>query len=295
MELRILKYFLAVAREENITHAAALLHITQPTLSRQLHQLEDEIGKKLYTRSNDHIRLTKEGMLLRKRAQEIVDLEERTLQELQNSQDITGDIYFGCGESTGVHLLAQVMAGIRKHYPRIHYVMTSGDADDIAEKLDKGLVDFGLFVGKTNLQNYTYLNLPVSEVFGLLLRKDDPLAKKKTIHPADLLDRPLIFSRQTFAQGELSNWLGFPIERLTIIGQHNLSYNASIMVEDGLASALTISSIINTTGDSPLCFRPFEPAIGATLRLAWPKSAIFTPAADLFLKALKQTLTTYST
>lgn len=297
MEIRILRYFLAAAREENITRAAAQLHITQPTLSRQLHQLEEEIGKKLYIRSNYNIKLTDEGMLLRKRAQEIIDLEEKTLAEFQTGEDISGNIYIGSGESYGIRFIGYALEILRSRHPDIHYLMISGDGNDIGEKLNRGLIDFGVFIGKVNLKNYNYLKLPVKETFGLLLTKDDPLAQKEAVQPEDLLNRPLLFSRQTIEQGEFVDWLGYPIEELNIIGMHNLTYNASLMVEEGLAAALTLQGIINTTGESRLCFRPFFPNVTADLVLAWKRDAMFSPASEKFLETVQKLLkedTTYT-
>ena len=285
MEIRVLRYFLEVAREENITRAAARLHITQPTLTRQLHQLEAELGKKLYVRGNYNIRLTEEGVLLRERAQEIIDLEEKARSELTAVQDeVSGVIYIGAGETVGIRYIAAVLRRLRERYPNVRYHMISADGDGVAEKLDKGLIDFGIFVGKVGLDKYDHLVLPDVDTWGVLLLKDDPLAEQGFARPEDLLGRPLLFSRQAMAEGELADWLGYPMEQLDIAGAHNLAYNASVMVREGLGAALTIEGIINTTGRSALRFVPLRPEVTARLVLAWRRGALFSQAAAKFLE-----------
>lgn len=288
MELRVLRYFLAVAREESITNAALSLHLSQPTLSRQLMELEEEIGKKLFIRGNRKITLTDDGMLLRKRAEEILDLVEKTENELSVSDDnIGGDIYIGGGESQAMHIIAKTVKTIRQKYPQINFHFYSGNAEDVCEKVDKGLMDFGIVIEPCNIRKYDFLRLPSTDVWGILLRKDDPLAKKNTIHPVDLENIPLLGSRQKLNSEEIINYFNESYKKLNIVSTYNLIYNASILVEDGIGVALTLDKLINTTGDSPLCFRELEPRLISHLNIIWKKHQIFSKAADVFMKQLK--------
>ncbi len=286
MELRTLKYFVEIAEQESLTKAALKLHITQPTLSRQIAMLEEETGKKLYIRTNYNIRLTEDGILLKKRAQEIIELESKTLAELADSDNanIKGVVYIGAGETAGVKYLANIMKSLRESHPGIKYRMISGDAEDISDKLDKGLIDFGLFVGKMNLNKYDYIALPDSDRWGVIVRLTDKLAVKNFITPEDLRDRELLFSHQAKSHGEFSDWLGYPIESLNIIGTHNLAFNASIMVREGLGMLVTIEGIISTLTENKLKFIPLKPEIKAGLVLAWRKDSFFTKAARKFLE-----------
>lgn len=288
MELRVLHYFLAVAQEESITKAADFLHITQPTLSRQLMELEVELGAKLMIRGNRNqsIVLTAEGMLLRKRAEEIVELSNRTKAELAASADmISGDVYIGGGESDAMRLIARTARALQREYPQIKYHLFSGNADDLRERLDKGLLDFGLLIEPASTEKYEHIRLPAVDTWGLLLRKDRPLAEKKSIRPEDLQDLPLLTSRQSLVRGTLSDWYGHGIERLNIVATYNLLYNASLMVEEGIGYALCLDKLVNPTGSS-LCFRPLEPPLEAHLDLVWKKHRMFSKAAELFLNKM---------
>lgn len=290
MELRVLRYFLAVAREQNITAAAERLYLSQPTLSKQLMDLENELGKKLFTRGNRKITLTEEGEFLRQRAQEIVDLAEKTETAFRQSDDnVTGDVYIGCGETEGMRVLVKAMKTIHENFPDIHYHLYSGNDEDVAERIDKGLVDFGLFVGNTKLEKYNYIKLPVSDTWGLLMPKDHPLAVKPTISPTDMKDISILCSRQALEQNELSGWLGYDSKQLRIFSTHNLIRNVTIMVEEGLGCAICLSDLVNTNGTN-LVFRPLEPTIKADLLIAWKKYRIFSKAAEHFLKYLQKTL-----
>ena len=289
MELRLLKYFLEAANELSITKAAQRLHLSQPSLSKQLGNLEREVGRKLYVRENYGIRLTNDGILFRKRAQEIIDLEEKTIAEfsVNEKKNIAGTVYIGAGETAGIKYIGRVIKKLRTEYPDIHYRMISGDAEDITEKLSKGLIDFGLFVGKVSLKDYSFITLPDTDTWGAVVRIDDELANKKFIQPDDLRGVELLFSHQAKVQGEFSEWLGFPVRELNITGTHNLAYNASIMVREGLGVLITIDGIINTGKKSGLKFIPLNPEIKADLVLAWKKEAIFSKAAQKFLQFMK--------
>ena len=290
MELRVLKYFLAVAREENITAAAESLHITQPTLSKQLMDLESELGVKLFERGKRKITLTEEGVFLRQRAQEIVDLSDKTIEALEvNQKTVAGDIYIGCGETQGMREIIRTIKEIKTQYPDIRFHFFSGNDEDVSEKLDSGLMDFGLFVGSTNLDRYDYLKLRKFDTWGLLMRSDDKLADKQVVTPSDLVDVPLLCTRQALAQNELSGWLGKNVNELNVISTYNLLYNAALMVEEGLGCAIALDGITDKTNDK-LTFRPFEPQMRADLYFAWKKYAVLSKPAELFLNQLKKAL-----
>lgn len=287
MELRVLRYFLAVAREENITAAAERLYVSQPTLSKQLMDLEKELGKTLFIRGNRKITLTDEGKFLRRHAQEIVDLADKTESAFRQTDDtVSGDVFIGCGETEGMRILVKAMKSLREAYPEIRYHMYSGNDEDVAEKLDKGLVDLGLFVGNTNLDKFNYLKLPASDIWGLLMRNDHPLAQKQTVTPLDMQSTPILCSRQALEQNELSGWLGYDSKQLNIFSTHNLIRNVIIMVEEDLGCAICLSDLVNTNGTN-LVFRPFEPIIQAELVIAWKKYQVFSKPAECFLKKLQ--------
>lgn len=284
MEIRVLKYFLAVAREQNISAAAQSLFLSQPTLSRQLKELEEELGKQLFIRGSRKITLTEEGLLLRKRAEEIVELLNKTEKELSNSDEqVSGEIYIGAGETDGLRLIAKAAKELQEQYPQITYRIISGDAVDITERLDKGLIDFALLLEPVDISKYSYLKFPVKDVWGVLMRRDCPLAKKKSISPRDLRDMPLIVSRQALDGSELTQWLKSDNEQLNIVSTYNLVYNASLMVDEGLGVALCLDKIINVSGDSSLCFRPLKPKLDVGMSLVWKKYQVFSKAAEKFI------------
>lgn len=287
MELRVLRYFLAVAREETISGAAEALHVTQPTLSRQMMELEEELGKTLFLRGKRKITLTEEGMFLRKRAQEIVALVEKTETAFSAAEDhISGDVYIGGGETDAMRLIARVAHGLQATHPHIAYHLFSGNAENVTERLDKGLVDFGLLIEPADLTKYDFIRLPVTDVWGVLMRKDSPLTEKRTIKAADLEGLPLLCSQQSLVHNEISGWMGTNYEKLNIVTTYNLLYNASLMVEEGMGCALCLDKIIRTSGDSPLCFRPLEPRLEVGLVVVWKKYQIFSRAAAKFLEYL---------
>ena len=291
MELRVLEYFLAVTREQSISGAAESLHLSQPTLSRQLKDMEDELGKQLMIRGNRKITLTEEGMILRKRAEEILELVQKTEHEITVSDNIiAGDVYIGAGETDAVRLLAKTGKNLQSEYPDIHYHISSGDTTDVLENLDKGLIDFGLLFGTVDTSKYEYMEFPLKDVYGILMRKDCPLAKKERICPDDLYDKPLIFNRNTRDGDPLTSWLGKSISELNIIATYNLLFNASLMVDEGLGYAFALDKIINTTGNSNLCFVPCEPQLSVGMSLIWKKYQIFPKAAKKFLEEFKTLL-----
>lgn len=286
MELRVLNYFLAVAREENITRAAEVLHVTQPTLSKQLMDLEDEIGKKLFIRGNRKITLTPEGLLLRKRADEIMNLVTKTQRELEQAEDmVSGDIYIGAGETDGFRWLLKLANKIKAEHPDIHYHISSGDMIDVLYDLDKGIIDFALVFGTVDNHKYECVTLPPKDTWGVLMRKDSVLADKAFIQPADLYDKPLIVSRQAHKKQEIASLFGENYKDLNIVATNNLIYNASLMVDEGFGYAITFDKIINTE-NTDLKFVPFKPAVTADMHLIWKKHQVFSKAADKFLKCL---------
>ena len=288
MELRVLRYFLAVAREENISRAAETLHTSQPSLSRQLKELEEELGKTLFLRGKRKITLTEEGRLLRKRAEEIVDLADRTTRELTADGDIlAGDVYIGAGETEGMKLIAKAAGALAQSCPDIHLHIVSGDRVDIIEQLDRGLIDFALLVGDADMSRYEHILLPHRDTWGILMPKAHPLAKKTTIAPADLRNEPLLLSRQIKDGSPFLVWIGRRLSQLNVVGTHNLIYNASLMVEEGLGLAVTLDGLINTAGTSPLCYRPLSPALTVELRLVWKRYQTFSPPAAKFLELMR--------
>lgn len=289
MELRVLRYFLAVAREQSITGAAKALNVTQPTLSKQLMELEEELGKKLLIRGNRKITLTEAGMLLRGRAQEIIDLADRTEADFHESEEsIGGDIYIGGGETDAMRLIAKAVKKLRKEHPHIRYHLYSGNADDVTERLDKGLLDFGVLIEPANIQKYDYLRLPATDTWGVLMKKDSPLASLDCIKPEHLRDIPLLCSKQTLVRNELSGWLRDDFEKLNIVATYNLIYNASLMVEEGIGYAMCLDKLVNTAGSSSLCFKPLEPELEANLVVVWKKYQVFSKASEKFLGRLQE-------
>lgn len=290
MELRVLQYFLAVAQEQSISAAAQSLHLTQPTLSRQLKELEETLGKQLMIRGGRTITLTEEGLHLRKRAQEILDLVGRTEKEIMQSQEtVSGDIYIGTGETDGVRQISRVARSLQERYPAVQFHIVSDDAADVCEQLDKGLLDFGMLLGDINKMKYHYLELPMRDTWGVLMRRDSPLAKKSSVMPEDLWDQPLILSRQVDNKGGLYRWLRREPSELHTVATYNLIFNASLMVDEGMGYAFALDKLINTT-DKSLCFRPLEPRLELGMYLVWKKSQLFSKPAELFLYQLQQQL-----
>lgn len=289
MEIRVLQYFLAIAREESISGAAEYLHITQPTLSRQMKDLEDEFGKQLFIRGNRKITLTDDGMLLRKRAEEIINLVDKTQIEMNSSDNqLNGDIYIGGGETEGLHLITKIIKAMQNEHPQVKFHLYSGNAEDVSERLDKGLIDFGLVIKPANIYKYDYIDLPATDVWGVLMRKDSPLAKLDKITVNDIKNLPVICSRQALAENETKQWFGKDYDNLNIVSTYNLLYNASIMVQEGIGYAITIDKLINTSGDSPLCFRPLEPRSEVGLAFVWKKYQIFSKPAQQFLTMIQK-------
>lgn len=291
MELRVLQYFLAIAREQSIIRAAESLHLSQPTLSTQIKNMEEELGKQLLirgTKGSRKVTLTEEGMILRKRAEEILDLVKKTENEITLSDSIImGDVYIGAGETDGIRLLAKTAKRLQEEYPGIHYHISSGNAAFVTERLDKGLIDFGLVFGTPDFKKYNALKLPQKDSWGVLMLADCPLAKKESITPEDLWDKPLILSQQENDGGELAQWMKKDIASLNITATYNLLFNASILVEEGLGYVISFDKLINTSGNSKLCFRPLNPKLEIEMHLIWKKYQVFSKAAEKFLSLLQ--------
>lgn len=290
METRALKYFLVAAREGSITKAANSLGLTQPNLSRQINILERDIGKKLFNRSNYKIKLTSEGILLKKRAEEIIDMIEKTRAEFKSSDKIiAGDIRIGGGETHAIELITKIMRNIQKDYPNIQYHLHSGNSDDVSEKLDKGLLDFGILIEPAGILKYDFIKIPAKDTWGVLMRKDSKLAKKKFITKNDLIKLPIICSRQAVynrpSDNKFLEWFQSDFDKLNIVATYNLIYNASIMVKSGIGYAIGLDKLINVNGSS-LCFVPLKPKLEAELNIVWKKEQIFSPASGIFLDAL---------
>ncbi len=287
MELRVLRYFLAVAREGSVTRAAASLHISQPTLSKQLKELEEELGKKLFLRSNYSIRLTDEGMLLRKRAEDILDMVSKTEDEFHSMDElIGGDIRIGCAESDGMKYMAQHIKQLQEEYPHIRVHLYSGNMEDVSQQLDRGLLDLAVIVHPADLSRYHYLELPGSDTWGVIMRKDSPLANQETVQIDDLLPLPLICSRQAITE-DFPQWFGEKADHLNIVATFNLVNNAGILVQEGVGYALSFDKLVDTSSESELCFRPFSPPLRSSIYLIWKKYQVFTPAAELLLHKIK--------
>ena len=287
MEIKSLRYFLAVAREENMTKAADMLHVTQPTLSKTLKSLEDELGKKLFTRHSFSISLTDEGMILRDRAEDLIAMADRIEQEFITLDDITGgDIYFGLAESYQIKYLAREIRILKSRYPGFTYHITSGDTEQVTEKLDKGLLDFAVLCEKPNTAKYDYVRFPEADIWGAVMPTDHPLAMKKSIKVKDLIGQPLFCSEQSW-NNEIPAWAGDDFERLHLEGSFRLSYNGSLFAQEGLGILLTFKHLVECSEENGLVFRPLSPKQTSELYLIWHKFPSFKPIAEKFLAQIK--------
>ena len=286
LEIRVLRYFLAVAQEGSVTRAARALHLTQPTLSRQIRELEEELGQTLFSRGGRELSLTREGLLLRQRAEEIVGLAEITEKEFRSlgEKTVSGDLSIGCGESKALSFVTDALKVLQDEHPLIIPHFFSGNGEIVMDRLDKGLLDFAVLMGAENTERYSSLPLPNHDTWGLLMDKDDPMAQKKAITAEDLLDIPLILSSQSLSRDELSGWLGFPMSRLHIAATYTLLFNGSLMVRSGLGYALCFDHIAPSGKDSPFAFRPLT----SPLSLVWKKHQILSAPAEAFLAKIRE-------
>lgn len=290
MEIRVLRYFLEIAREGNMTRAGEYLHVSQPTLSKQMKELEKELGKKLFQRGSSNVTLTSEGMLLRKRAEDILDMVDKTTDEFHSLDDIAGgEVRIGCAESYQIKYLARSIQKIKKKYPLFRYFLTSGNTEQVTERLDKGLFDFAVIVEPPDLSKYNYLEVPEADRWGVVMQKNDPLAQKETIHVEDLFGLELITSQQAM-QVDIPRWCGEKADMLNLSGSINLFYNGSVFAKEGLGYLLTFEHLVETGPENELCFRPFEPALETKMYIIWKKYQVFTPIAELLINQLKEDL-----
>ncbi len=288
MEIRVLRYFMEIAREENMTRAAQQLHVSQPSLSKEIKKLEEELGHSLFVRTNKSMQLTDTGMLLRKRAEDILAMVDKTAEEFSQIDNITGgEIHIGCAESIQIKHLAREIKEFKEQYPNFVFHVFSGDTEPVAERLDRGLLDLAVIVEPPNLSKYNYLTIPESDVWGLIMRRDSSLAEKKEITFEDLYGLPLFCSEQSI-NVDFPRWCGENIDRLNFAGTFNLSYNGSVFVREGLGYLLTFDKLIDTSDQSGLCFRPITPRLETKMYIIWKKYQIFSPIAELFLKKLRE-------
>ncbi|MBC1737118.1 LysR family transcriptional regulator [Listeria seeligeri] len=287
MELRVLNYFLTVAKEKTISKAAEVLHLSQPTLSKQLKEFEEELGVKLFIRGNRFITLTEEGVYLANRGKEILSLVEITTANIHKSDTISGQIGIGAGETRAFEFIVERLHELRSKHPAINFQLYSGNANDVLDKIDRGLLDFGLVIDPVEKQKYDYLRLPLVDQWGLLVNNSSDLAGKKSIAPNDLPQVPLLISNQSLVDNQLSEWLGGNLDSLNIIGTYNLLYNASLLVKDNISSALCIDGIINTTNTN-LIFIPLSPSLTASINIVWKKQQSFSSASKAFLQLIQE-------
>lgn len=291
MELRVLRYFLAVVREESITRAAEVLHISQPTLSRQMAQLEETVGVKLFSRGTRKISLTNEGILLRRRAEEIVELVDKTERELvQQQEQVEGTVSIGCGDLKSVQFLPKIIESFHEKYPAVTFDLYTATADHVKDRMDRGLTDIGLLLEPVGTEKYDYIRLSEKERWVVVMHPDAPLARKEAITPKDLADVPLILPRRLNIQSELANWFGPYFEHLNVLFTSNLPSNSSIMVHNQLAYSLIICGSILFWDKEEITFRPLCPDLTATCVLAWKRQQPFGLAAEKFIAHIKETL-----
>lgn len=287
MEIRVLRYFVEAAKERSMTGASRKLHVTQPTLSKQIKELEEELGQKLFIRGNYNIHLTPEGEILYKRALDILEMVDLTTSEFASMNEFNGgDIYIGCAESEGITLLAKAAKKLQAKQDNLHFHMYSGNAETVCERLDKGLLDLAVVVQNIDLSKYSYLDLSIKDTWGLIMRKDSPMVSKAKIPIENLIGIPLIVSRQGVTN-EMPEWLQKNYDRLNIVATYDLIFNASILVREGVGYALGFDKLVNTGAESIVCFRPIEPTITSPMRLIWRKEQQFSRAAELFLEKVR--------
>ena len=283
MEIKSLRYYLAVAREENMTRAAELLHVTQPTLSKALKALEEELGKKLFTRRSFSISLTEEGVLLRDRAEDLVAMADKIEKEFLSLDDAAGgELYFGLAESFQIRYLARALRKLKTRYPRLRYHITSGDTEQVTEKLDRGLLDFAVICSRPDTDKYRFLEFPEADRFGLIVPTGHPLAGLESVSARELAGLPLFCSEQSW-ENDIRPWAGDCFDRFRLEGSFRLSYNGSMFAREGLGCLLTLEHLVDVSPESGLCFLPLSPALELRFFLIWSRYQTFTPMAERFL------------
>lgn len=290
MELRVLRYFLEVAQEKNITHAARNLLISQPTLSTQLADLEDELGTKLFVRGRREIELTEEGEYLRARAAEIVALANKTTANIQSKQIVSGSLAIGAGESIELRRIMKILAGMVADYPDIKLHFISGNAGEMEAQLQSGVVDFAVFMGERLTNNYNFLELPEKDSWGVLMREDDVLAKKDAITPEDLLGLPLIVSKQALETQRFQKWWGDLDSKMNVVATFTLTFNAQLLASEGQMYLITFEHLVNSYLKKQLVFRPLNPTLKEPITIVWKKNTVLSKAAQLFIQRIKSSL-----
>lgn len=289
MDLKSLRYFLAIADEGSISAAAESLNLSQPNISRQMTLLEKELGAKLFERGSRRIFLTEEGMLLRRRAVEILQLADTAVTEIGSAgKDVIGTVRIGCGETDAMRVVARAIRRFSETYPMVRFELHSGNAEDVSDLLERGLVDFGVLIEPTDKTRYDYLSFPTDIRWGALVRRDDPLARLYGVSPSDISGRRVIVSRQNMAANGISGWMGPDFPEPDVVATYNLLFNASLLVSEGVGIALCLEGIVNTSGDSDLVFVPFEPELRVGMSLVWKKNSVQGRAQRLFLDGLRE-------
>ncbi|MBB1086222.1 LysR family transcriptional regulator [Limosilactobacillus fastidiosus] len=290
MELRVLRYFLAVTQYQNMTRAAKELLVSQPTLSKQLADLENELGTKLFIRGHRHITLTEEGQYLQSRAKEMVQLADQTTANIRKNQAISGTLSIGAGESIRMQRIMRIISNIVQDYPDIKIHLISGNGDEMEKALDHGTIDFAVFMGHRDLSNFNYLRLPEVDQWGIIMLKDDPLSNKTAITPQDLLGHPLIVSEQGLQEHRFQDWWGNLNQQMNIIATFSLLFNAQLLVENTGAYMFTFDHLLVNSHQHHLIFRPLSPKLVEPITIVWKKNTIQSKAAQLLIKRLKTTL-----
>lgn len=289
MDLKSLRYFLAIAEEGSISAAAESLNLSQPNISRQMALLEKELGAKLFERGSRRIVLTEEGMLLRRRAVEILQLADTAVTEIGSAgKDVIGTVRIGCGETDAMRVVARAIRRFSETHPMVRFELHSGNAEDVSDLLERGLVDFGVLIEPTDKTRYDYLSFPTDIRWGALVRRDDPLARLYGVSPSDISGRRVIVSRQNMAANGISGWMGPDFPEPDVVATYNLLFNASLLVSEGVGIALCLEGIVNTSGDSDLVFVPFEPELRVGMSLVWKKNSVQGRAQRLFLDGLRE-------
>ena len=289
MDLKSLRYFLAIADEGSISAAAESLNLSQPNISRQMTLLEKELGAKLFERGSRRIVLTEEGMLLRRRAVEILQLADTAVTEIGSAgKDVIGTVRIGCGETDAMRVVARAIRRFSETHPMVRFELHSGNAEDVSDLLERGLVDFGVLIEPTDKTRYDYLSFPTDIRWGALVRRDDPLARMYGVSPSDISGRRVIVLRQNMAANGISGWMGPDFPEPDVVATYNLLFNASLLVSEGVGIALCLEGIVNTSGDSDLVFVPFEPELRVGMSLVWKKNSVQGRAQRLFLDGLRE-------
>jgi len=290
MELRVLRYFLAVAQERNITKAAQKLLISQPTLSKQLSDLEHELGATLFIRGHRQITLTSEGEYLRSKSEEIVSLADKTSANIQSNQIITGDLTIGAGESIGMTSILKIVSDIMQDYQGVKIHLISGNAEEMELMLDHGTIDFAVLMGEKNLNNYNYLQINETNHWGIVMKRNDPMTKKDTLTPKDLVNLPLLMSSQALKSNHFQEWWGNLGSKMNIVGTFSLVFNAQLLVKNGNIYMITFDHLIDNSQNSELVFRPLKPDLTEPTTVIWKKNIVQSKVAQLFVQRLTASL-----